>query len=57
MLNIILSPKNHPTYFFMINFNNVNRIITHAGHAHRDDFLSVCFTLALCAEYNNEPVY
>ena len=39
----------------MINFNNVNKIITHAGHAHRDDFLSVCFTLALCAEYNNEP--
>ena len=40
----------------MINFNNVNKIVTHAGHAHRDDFLSVCFTLALCAEYNNEPV-
>ena len=29
--------------------------MTHSGHAHRDDFLSVCFTLALCAEYNNEP--
>ena len=39
----------------MINFNNVNKIVTHAGHAHRDDFLSVCFTLALCGEYNNEP--
>ena len=40
----------------MTDFNNVTKIITHAGHAHRDDFLSVCFTLALCGEYNNEPV-
>ena len=39
----------------MIEFDKVKRIVTHGGHAHRDDFLSVCFTLALCGEYNNEP--
>jgi hypothetical protein len=39
----------------MINFKNVKKIVTHSGHAHRDDFLSVCFTLAMCAYENNSP--
>lgn len=29
--------------------NKINRIITHAGQAHRDDFLSVCLALAYLA--------
>jgi hypothetical protein len=40
----------------MINFKSISQIITHPGHAHRDDFLSVCFALALCAEENNLPI-
>ena len=39
----------------MINFKNVKTIVTHSGHAHRDDFLSVCFVLAMCAEERNLP--
>ena len=39
----------------MINFKNVKTIVTHPGHAHRDDFLSVCFVLAMCAEEGNSP--
>ena len=39
----------------MIEFDKVKRIVTHGGHAHRDDFLSVCFTLAMCAEQKNYP--
>jgi len=40
----------------MINFKNIEKIVTHSGHAHRDDFLSVCFTLAMCKEENNLPI-
>ena len=39
----------------MINFKKIKTIVTHGGHAHRDDFLSVCFVLAMCAEENNTP--
>ena len=39
----------------MIDFKNVTKIITHSGHAHRDDFLSVCFVLAMCSEHQNMP--
>ena len=39
----------------MINFEKIKTIVTHPGHAHRDDFLSVCFVLAMCAEENNVP--
>jgi len=27
--------------------NTINKIIVHAGKAHRDDFMSVCFLLAM----------
>ena len=40
----------------MINFKKIKTIVTHGGHAHRDDFLSVCFVLAMCAEENNVPL-
>jgi len=39
----------------MINFKTIKTIVTHPGHAHRDDFLSVCFVLAMCAEKHNYP--
>ena len=39
----------------MIDFKNVTKIVTHSGHAHRDDFLSVCFVLAMCSEHQNMP--
>ena len=39
----------------MIDFKNITKIVTHSGHAHRDDFLSVCFTLAMCASEQNSP--
>ena len=49
-VQILPGPPNN-----MINFKNVKTIVTHPGHAHRDDFLSVCFVLAMCAEENNSP--
>jgi len=39
----------------MIDFKNVTKIVTHPGHAHRDDFLSVCFVLAMCSQHQNMP--
>lgn len=39
----------------MIDFEKIKTIVTHPGHAHRDDFLSVCFVLAMCAEKHNYP--
>ena len=39
----------------MIDFPNVTKIVTHSGHAHRDDFLSVCFVLAMCSQHQNMP--
>ena len=39
----------------MIDFKNVEKIIVHPGGAHRDDFLFVCFVLAMCAEHDNVP--
>lgn len=39
----------------MIDFKNVTKIVTHPGHAHRDDFLSVCFVLAMCSQHQNLP--
>lgn len=39
----------------MIEFKKITKIVTHSGHAHRDDFLSVCFTLAMCASEKNYP--
>jgi hypothetical protein len=40
----------------MIDFRKVGKIIVHPGHAHRDDFLFVCFTLAMCKEHGVVPV-
>lgn len=38
-----------------MNYNEITKIVTHPGHAHRDDFLSVCFVLALCSQEKNIP--
>lgn len=40
----------------MIDFRKVGKIIVHPGHAHRDDFLFVCFVLAVCKEHGVVPV-
>lgn len=40
----------------MIDFQKVGKIIVHPGHAHRDDFLFVCFVLAMCKEHNVVPM-
>ena len=39
----------------MIDFKNVTKIVTPPGHAPRDDFLSVCFVLAMCSQHQNLP--
>lgn len=39
----------------MIDFQKVGKIIVHPGHAHRDDFLFVCFVLAMCKEHGVVP--
>jgi hypothetical protein len=40
----------------MIDFQKVGKIIVHPGHAHRDDFLFVCFVLAMCKERGVVPM-
>jgi hypothetical protein len=40
----------------MLDFKNITKIVTHGGAAHRDDFLSVSFVLAMCAEADNTPI-
>ena len=40
----------------MIDFRKVGKIIVHPGGAHRDDFLFVCFVLAMCKEHGVVPV-
>ena len=40
----------------MIDFRKVGKIVVHPGGAHRDDFLFVCFVLAMCKEHGIVPV-
>tara|TARA_A100001037_G_scaffold244817_1_gene225843 strand:+ start:38530 stop:39399 length:870 start_codon:yes stop_codon:yes gene_type:complete len=40
----------------MIDFRKVGKIVVHPGGAHRDDFLFVCFVLAMCKEQGVVPV-
>jgi hypothetical protein len=35
----------------MIDFRKVGKIVVHPGGGHRDDFLFVCFVLAMCKEH------